>query len=94
MLPWLPDGVPTQISDRSACSTASDADVVARRRPLCAPGGDELHDPRLDDRALAGVDRRDLGVVDVDADDRVSSVGKPRCGDRADVPQAEYGDLH
>ena len=37
VLPWLPDGVPTQISDRSACSTASDADVVARRRPLCAP---------------------------------------------------------
>ena len=88
------DGVPTQTSDRSAPASASAADVVACSVPPATTAGDEVVEAGLGDRAAAGLDLTDLGLVDVDAPDVVAVGGQAGGGDRADIAQADYCNLH
>ena len=61
------------------CAADSFANVAGERQPSGAPiGGDELAQARLVDRRLAGLERRDLAFVLVDADDVVTEVGEAR----------------
>ena len=60
---------------------------------LLAVAGDHLVEARLVDRDLAGVQARDLGRVDVDADDVVAGVRQAGAGDETDVTGAKDRDL-
>ena len=56
--------------------------------------GDEFREPVFVDRGLAGVDRVDDLLVDVDVDDLVAEVGETRRDGRADVAAADDADVH
>ncbi len=63
-----------------------------KRQPL-AVAREELVEPRLVDRDLAGAQRVDLRRDDVADDDVVAELGEARAGDETDVAGAEDGDL-
>ena len=49
---------------------------------------EQLLQARLEDRARARLEARDLGRVDVDPDHRIAQVGEDRAGPQPDVPRA------
>jgi len=55
---------------------------------------DHFLEARLVDRHAAGFEHVDLGLILVDADDRVAVFGKARSEHEADVPGADDGDFH
>src|SRR3954469_5326439 len=55
---------------------------------------EQILETRLDDRAAAGVDRRDLVGIDVAADHLVAVAGERRRGDTAHVPKTENRNSH
>ena len=66
-------------------ATADFASVVNLSRPFVAVPGDHLVEPRLVDRDLAGIQARDLGRVDVHADDVVAGIRQAGAGHETDV---------
>ncbi len=85
-------GVPTAIIWNRPCATAALASVVKVSRPLLAIARDQLIEARLVDRHLARIQPRDLGRVDVDADDLVAGIRQAGAGDEADIARAEDRD--
>jgi len=74
---------------------------VARHHGVCRVGrrpkpaashalGEQIAQPRLDDRAVAAVDRSHLVAVDVHSNDRVSLGGKGRRRHAADISESEH----
>src|SRR5205085_5290533 len=55
---------------------------------------DELLEAGLVDRDLTGFESRDLSLVDIDARDVVSALGKTRTGNQADVAGPNDTNLH
>ena len=70
------------------------AHVGGRAQPRPDDLREELFEPVLVDRRLAGVDAVDLPLIDVDANAVVPDAGEARPGDQADVPRADDRDLH
>ena len=68
--------------------------MVKRRRPFARLLGDEFFQARLEDRNLAGLEARDLGRVDIDANHVVADFGEAGTGDQADITGAENRDVH
>src|SRR5262249_34053013 len=56
--------------------------------------GDEFLEARLEDRDLAGFEPRDLGRVDIEANDVVADFGEAGARDEADIAGAENRDTH
>ena len=56
--------------------------------------GDEIGQPRLEDRHLAALQRVDLGRVLVDAGDDVPEIGKTRARDQANIPAPDHRNPH
>ena len=57
-------------------------------------GCDDFVQARFEDRNLARFQPRDLGSVDIDADDIVADLGKTGAGHQADIARAENRDSH
>jgi hypothetical protein len=57
-------------------------------------GGDQVNEPGLGNRRAAFVEGSNLGLADIDADDRVALAGDAACSGRADLAQSENGNLH
>ena len=70
---------------KSPWATADFASVVNRHPSLVAVPGDQLVEARLVDRDLAGVQARDLGGIDVDADDVIAGIRQAGAGHEPDV---------
>ena len=69
--------------------------VGGEGQPACAHvAGDQLVEPRLVDRHLAALERRDLAGVLVDADHVVAEIGKAGAGNEADIAGADHRDAH
>ena len=75
------------------CATAASASVVNRRRPAVDVALDQRFEPGLVDRHAAGVERRDLARVDVEAQHVVADFREAGAGDEADVARADHRDL-
>ena len=56
--------------------------------------GDELVEPTFDDRGPAGSDRRNLLLIHVNTDDRVTITSQTSCRNAADIAETEYTDSH
>ena len=70
-------------------------EVGREEQPLLAHVlGDELGQPRLEDRHLAAPQRSDLAGVLVDAGHDMAEVGKAGAGDQADITRADHGNAH
>ncbi len=78
-------GVPTAMIWNRPWATAALASVVNCEPALVPVAGDHLVEARLVDRDLAGVQARDLGRVDVDADHVVAGVRQAGAGHETDV---------
>ena len=83
----LSDGVGTITKLASLFWIASLASIVADRR--CLVGGDQLVELRLDDRHLAGVQRIDQHLVDVEADHGEAAAGEHRGERRTKLAEAD-----
>ena len=70
--PRCADGVPTQMSEISAASTASLHDEVARSAPFATAPATKSVETRLGYRATARADVADLAWIDVDSPDLMS----------------------
>jgi len=57
-------------------------------------GGDEIREARLVDRGVAGGDRLDDRLVDVDVDDVVAEIREAGCDSGADVAAADDREVH
>ncbi len=78
-------GVPTAMNWNSPCATAAFG-VRRERKPALVPvQRDQLVEAGLVDRHLAGIQARDLGGVDVDADDVIAGIRQAGAGDEPDV---------
>jgi len=66
----------------------------SRNATIGMGGGNQIIKAGFIDRCAAFVKRGDLGLADIDPDDRVPLAGDAACGGRADIPQSEYGNLH
>lgn len=63
--------------------------------PAIGMGGrEQIVEPRFVDRRAARVKGGDLGLADVDSDDRVALTGNAARSGRADVTQSENGNFH
>ena len=86
----LSDGVGTITKLASLFSTASFG-IHGGRQALLV-GGDQLVELRLDDRHLAGVQRVDEGLADVETDHGEAAAGEHRGERRAELAEADDRD--
>ncbi len=83
-------GVPTATNSRRACASASARSVEKCRRSALLR--QQLVEPGLVDRHLAGAQALDLGGVDVDAPDVAAELGEAGGRHQADVAGADHSD--
>jgi hypothetical protein len=57
-------------------------------------GGEQIVEPGFVDRCAAFIERGDLGLTDIDPDDRVALTGDAARSGRANVTQSENGNFH
>ena len=66
------------------------SDVLAEEKTLTPDvGSDEIVEPRLENRDLAALQRRDLGLVPVDAGHDVPEIGETGPRDEADISTSD-----
>ncbi len=78
-------GVPTAMIWNRPCATRGLGVGREVEAALVPVAGDHLVEARLVDRDLAGIEARDLGGVDVDADDVIAGVRQAGAGHETDV---------